>query len=420
MRISPELSFCRQQDSLANKIRRYNVDNSQPRPESYREDWEHVNNASFYAASGAIYPAPNLTDVEAGLQYRNLASGAESGWDYSSRFLRRPRDAAEDVTFPLRSLNVVNIVPVDLNSILYWNEITIAGFLDKVGQADNAALWKQHARQRAEAMHVVMWNSTLNTYLDYNLTSNSQEAFTARDADALPIETLSAPNNDTQIVFNVAQLLPFLTGAALPHIKNDPELVKKAFERVSQFLDVRAGGIAPTNFHTTQQWDQPNVWPPHMQMLMDALVQMPIDDESWAWAHDLALRLGQRYLDSAYCTWRATGGETDASPKLPGLNASADLGGLMFEKYSDVSLNQAGSGGEYEVVVGFGWSNGVLIWVADTFRDKLQTPPCAGPDASIDGGTTPSPGMMMRRSAVELSPWDARWISKSVGGRAEN
>lgn len=305
------------------------------------------------------------------------------------------------------------MVPVDLNSFLYWNEITIARFLAKLGQADNATLWEEQAQKRAEAMHAVMWNETLNTYFDYNLTSNAQQAFAARDADALPIETMSAPTNDTQVVFNVAQFLPFLTGAALSDIKTNSTLVKKAFERVSQFLDARAGGIAPTNFQTTQQWDQPSVWPPHMQMLMDALLQTPADDEAWAWAHDLALRLGQRYLDSAYCTWRATGGETSSSPKLGGLNASTDLGGLMFEKYSDESLNQAGGGGEYEVVVGFGWSNGVLIWVADTFRDKLQTPPCTS-DFVI-----PSPPTgVQRRSAVELDSWDAQWISRSVGGRA--
>lgn len=395
---------------------RYNVENNQPRPESYREDWEQVNNESFYAASGGIYAAPKLNDQEAASQYRNLASGAESGWDFSSRFLQIPREAVEDVSFPLRSLNVVNMVPVDLNSFLYWNEITIAGFLHQVDQTDNAVLWEDRARQRAEAMHAVMWNATLNAYLDYNLTSDSQEAFTLRDADALPIETIVAPTDDAQLVFNVAQLLPFLTGAALPNVKNNPALTKIAFERVSHFLDARDGGIAPTNFRSTQQWDQPNVWPPHMQMLMDALLQTPANEEAWAWAHDLALRLGQRYLDSAYCTWRATGGETDSSPKLGGLTESADLGGLMFEKYSDVSLNQAGGGGEYEVVVGFGWSNGVLIWVADTFRDKLQTPPCTGPDADF-GIPSPSPGSLRRR-AVELDSWDAQWISKSVGGRA--
>lgn len=379
------------------RVSRYNVENNQPRPESYREDWEQVNNASFYAGSGSIYAIPQLTTPEKDSLYRNLASGAESGWDFSSRFLRNPRDAVDDVAFPLRSLNVVNMVPVDLNSFLYWNEIAIAGFLSKVGQNDDATLWEDRARQRAEAMHAVMWNATLYTYLDYNLTSDAQEAFTARDADALPIETDVAPTNDTQLIFNVAQLLPFLTGAALPEIKNDFTIAKKAFERVTQYLDARQGGIAPTNFRTSQQWDQPSVWPPHMQMLMDALRQTPVDDEAWTWAHDLALRLGQRYLDSAYCTWRATGGATTSSPKLGGLNASTDLGGLMFEKYSDVSLNQAGGGGEYEVVVGFGWSNGVLIWVADTFRDKLQTPPCTGPQ--LEAGTRRSLPRQRRRRA---------------------
>lgn len=307
------------------------------------------------------------------------------------------------------------MVPVDLNSFLYWNEIAIATFLRQVDQPTNAARWEARARQRAEAMHAVMWNATLHTYLDYNLTANAQEAFTARDADALPIET-STTTPTTQLVFNVAQLLPFLTGAALPHIKNDPRTARAAFARVAHYLDARPGGIAPTNFHTAQQWDQPNVWPPHMQMLMDALLQTPADDAAWAWAHDLALRLGQRYLDSAYCAWRATGGATASSPKLDGLTASMDSGGLMFEKYSDESLSQAGGGGEYEVVVGFGWSNGVLIWVADTFRDKLQTPPCTGPDPDL-GIPLQSP-TQRSRSAVNLDPWDARWVSNSVGGRA--
>lgn len=352
--------------------------------------------------------------------YQNLASGAESGWDFSSRFLRNPQAAAEDTTFPLRSLNTLEMIPVELNSILYWNEIAIASFFDMTGDLDNAAHWEAKAQYRSQAMHAVMWNEEYGTYFDYNITSGSQETFCARDADALPTETDSAPSNETQLVFNVAQLTPFLTGAALPRIKDDPKAVRKAFERVEQYLDTRAGGIAPTNFRTSQQWDQPNVWPPHMQMLMEALLKTPPsngeDDPDWRWTQDLALRLGQRYLDSAYCTWRATGGESASSPKLSGLNGSTDLGGLMFEKYSDVSLNEAGGGGEYEVVVGFGWSNGVLIWVADTFRDRLKTPPCAGANFTL-----PVPGTgrsKVKRSAVMLDSWDAAWTSRWAGGKA--
>lgn len=36
----------------------------------------------------------------------------------------------------------------------------------------------------------------------------------------------------------------------------------------------------------------------------------------------------------------------------------------MFEKYSDEAINARGGGGEYAVVEGFGWTNGVLIWAA--------------------------------------------------------
>ncbi|CAN8099092.1 unnamed protein product [Discula destructiva] len=404
-------------------LNRYDVENNQPRPESYREDWEQANNASFHAASGMTYGAPILSLAEKDVLYRNLASSAESGWDFTSRFLSRPREASEDAALPLRSNNIVNIVPVDLNSFLYWNQVTIARFLAMTDQPDLAEVWQDQARQRAEAMHATMWNATLNSYLDYNRTADAQEAYTARDNDALPIDTAGAPSNDTQLAFNVAQLLPFVTGAALPAIKNNPATVQRAFARVEKYLDARQGGIAPTNYRTTQQWDQPSVWPPLIQLMMDALIRTPApaDDPDWAWAHDLALRLAQRYLDSAFCTWRATGGASPSTPKLPGLNASADLGGLMFEKYSDESLNRAGGGGEYEVVVGFGWSNGVLIWVADTFRNKLATPPCAADTNNSRIVPVPPPrhrDQQGGRSAMELDPSDARWISRSCGGRA--
>lgn len=383
-------------------VHRYNVDNNQPRPESYYEDYQQANNATFIAADGTPHPAAhNLTQAERDTLYQNLASGAESGWDYSSRFLSRPLDAVVDTTtFPLRSLNIINIIPVDLNAILYWNEHTIAALLTTTNRTPEAQTWHDRAARRARAMHAVLWDERLATYQDYNLTSRARQSLTARDADALPFETdiPGAEPQDYQLAFSVAQLTPFLTGAASPHIRDDPSAVRRAFARVERYLDARAGGIAPTNFRSGQQWDQPSVWPPHMQMLIEALllrseepepelVQSGTttgsrrDEADRAWARGLALRLAQRYLDSTYCTWRATGGSTPSSPKLASVvNTTADRGGIMFEKYSDASLGRAGGGGEYEVVTGFGWTNGVLIWVADTFGPLLQSPPCLGVD----------------------------------------
>ncbi|KUI60870.1 Trehalase [Cytospora mali] len=404
-------------------MNRYNAANNQPRPESYYEDWTQVNNESYYLSDGSVYPARNTSAEEKRWQYINLAAGAESGWDFSSRFMSNPRVATEDTYFPLASYKTVDLIPVDLNSLLYWHEVTVGEFLNMTGRSSEAEVWYRKARDRSQAMYELMWNETLGSYFDFNSTSKDQELFWARDGDALPIETTPAHSNDTQVIFNVAQLMPFWTGAAAPSLKNNPKSVRSAFQRISEYLDIREGGIAPTNFRTSQQWDQPNVWPPHMHILMEALLKTPAingkDDEDWIWTQNLALRLGQRYLDSAFCTWRATGGSSPSSPPLG--NLARDLGGVMFEKYSDQSLNEAGSGGEYEVAVGFGWSNGVLIWVADTFRNQLQTAFCPNLTVNDTGAVTSDKHAQHGDGrgdgiAVGLDQFDASWTSSHVGG----
>jgi alpha,alpha-trehalase len=398
-------------------LHRYHVSNNQPRPESFREDYITANNESYYSPnSGKVYPqtAP-LNESEKAELYSNLASGAESGWDYGTRYLARPQDAANDTYFPLRSLNVNGMVPLDLNSILYWNEITISKYLNQTGNSTAGANWANLAATRSKAIYNLMWNSTLYSYFDYNLTSNSQNIYVPLDDDALTIDKMGAPAGK-QVLFHIAQLYPFWTGAAPAGLKNNPLAVKQAYARVSAYLDARKGAIPATNFKTGQQWDQPNVWPNLMHVLMDALVHTPAtfgqDDPAYQEIQDLALRLGQRYLDSTFCTWYATGGSTSVTPKLQGLGSEAV--GIMFEKYADNATNLAGSGGEYEVVEGFGWTNGVLIWVADTFGAKLKRPDCGNITAAhID----PPAKRSVTPSAVELHPYDAQFI-KRFGRRA--
>lgn len=135
-------------------------------------------------------------------------------------------------------------------------------------------------------------------------------------------------------------------------------------------------------------------------------------DPSYQEIQNLSLRLGQRYLDFTFCTWLATGGSTSETPKLRGLSAQ-DVG-IMFEKYDDNSTNAAGGGGEYEVVEGFGWTNGVLLWTADTFGNKLKRPQCG----NITAGHPAPSSSSSKRSAVQLDAWDARRVKK-FGKRAE-
>ena len=59
------------------------------------------------------------------LLYSDLAAGAESGWDFSSRWLRSDS---------LSSIRTLGIIPVDLNAIVCQNEATLAKFYRIIGE----------------------------------------------------------------------------------------------------------------------------------------------------------------------------------------------------------------------------------------------------------------------------------------------
>lgn len=104
------------------------------------------------------------------------------------------------------------------------------------------------------------------------------------------------------------------------------------------------------------------------------------------WPRGLALEIAARYLNSAFCSWYSTGGQLNGTlQRLPlsELNATGTYheepgveGGKMFEKFNITDLDAAGGGGEYTVQVGFGWTNGVVLWAAQRFGQYLRTPTC--------------------------------------------
>ncbi|OAA37892.1 trehalase precursor [Metarhizium rileyi] len=389
-------------------LNRYAVQNTEPRPESYREDFETARNSSYFAETGIIYPEMRkLNESEYQNLYSNLATNAENGWDFSSRWIANPEDSARQVYFPLRTMNAKSIVPVCLNSILYGNELAIAGFFNLTGNATAASQWEQRAEDRSKAMHALMWNDTLISYFDYNITSSSQNTYGFADKDAAEADTRNAPPGQ-QLLFNIGQFYPFWQGAAPSHLKNNPYTVKLIYARVAAYLELRKGGIPASNIRASQQWDQPNVWPPLMHILMKGLLNTPAtfgtEDPAYREVHGMAVALGQRYLDSTFCTWYATGGSTSETPRLEGLGDGET--GAMFEKYSDESTYVAGGGGEYEVVQGFGWTNGVLIWAVDVFGNALRRPDCG------DLKAAKSKGKRRAVSAIELDAGDARRVKR--------
>ncbi len=102
-------------------ITHYKVDTSAPRPESYLEDYKTVEDAS---ESGL-----ELNDTQKAQLYSDLASGAESGSDYSgARWSKRPTINLTDTIPAQRFLNTAQQLPVDLNAILFACEQKLSAF----------------------------------------------------------------------------------------------------------------------------------------------------------------------------------------------------------------------------------------------------------------------------------------------------
>jgi alpha,alpha-trehalase len=152
-------------------LNHYNVLNTSPRPESYYEDYQTVQNGTGY----------NQTQIES--LYADLATGAETGWDYCARWTRNKEAASDDPNSYklLRTLNTRNVVPIDLNSLLWSMESNLAewhaGQKAKRGDENsgNLSQWYQRkAKERLNAIEALMWNDENNSFYDYNLSSNAQ------------------------------------------------------------------------------------------------------------------------------------------------------------------------------------------------------------------------------------------------------
>jgi alpha,alpha-trehalase len=265
-------------------LNRYWDDRPEPRPESYRPDYE----------IGQTVPEARRESF-----YRNIRASAESGWDFSSRWMRDPKD--------LRTLETIELVPVDLNSLLYNAERTIAAlraFRHNPGDAEVAARFSAAADARRAALLAAAFDSTRGFFFDVRWRTG--ERVTDRP-------TLAAAS-------------PLYFGLATPE---QGRAVAAGLEREL----LRPGGFVTTGIASGQQWDAPNGWPP--------LEWMTIEGVRRYGRADLADTARNRWLALNRRTYQATG--------------------KMTEKYDVVDPNRRAGGGEYPTQDGFGWTNGVAL-----------------------------------------------------------
>ncbi|MDR5804807.1 alpha,alpha-trehalase TreF [Caballeronia sp. LZ001] len=313
-------------------LNRYWDDRAAPRDESYREDME----------TAQQMPGRNAQDL-----WRNLRAGGETGWDFSSRWFADGES--------LSSIEVTSIVPVDLNSLLYDLERTLAHGYRIKGDATNAEAMEQHARQRADAICAHLWDPQLNAFGDYQFVSR------------LLTHRLSA-----------ATVYPLYMGIA-----TKAQAVAVASTVRSRLL--RAGGLATTTVRSGQQWDEPNGWAPLQFLAVMGLRRYGQDA--------LAKQIAERWIQNDVAYYRHTG--------------------KLVEKY-DVDAKAGSSsagGGEYPLQDGFGWTNGVLrtLMVMYPHAAGTTTRPIDMPSGAVGVADAAASAAQAPKTTHRLSPsMDAR------------
>lgn len=265
--------------SDGNVLNRYWDENTTPRPEAYKEDTE----------------LSHQTDQKPETLYRNLRAAAESGWDFSSRWLTDPNNLSTIIT--------TDILPVDLNCLLYNLENTISKTYQLLKEDKLALDYQNLADNRSKAIHQYFWSDSYGFYFDYNISTSKHTA-------------------------------SYHLGACYPlffRIANVDQALRAAEILESRFL--KSGGLITTLEESGQQWDAPNGWAPLQWIAFKGLSNYKIEN--------LANELKTRWLKMNRLFFEQSG--------------------RMTEKYN-VSNNQIeASGGEYPNQDGFGWTNGVFL-----------------------------------------------------------
>ncbi|NP_001075759.1 trehalase precursor [Oryctolagus cuniculus] len=281
-------------------LNRYHVPYGGPRPESYSKDTEL---------------AHTLPEGSWETLWAELKAGAESGWDFSSRWL-----VGSPNPDSLGSIRTSKLVPVDLNAFLCQAEELLSGFYSRLGNESQATKYRNLRAQRIAALTALLWDEDKGAWFDYDLENQKK-------------------NHE----FYPSNLTPLWAGCF-----SDPAIADKALQYLqdSQILNHRHG--IPTSLQNTgQQWDFPNAWAPLQDLVIRGLAKSPS-----ARTQEVAFQLAQNWIRTNFDVYSQRS--------------------AMYEKY-DISNAQPGGGGEYEVQEGFGWTNGVALMLLDRYGDRLSS-----------------------------------------------
>ena len=264
------------------QLNRYFDNKDFPREESYTED----------VKLEGVFPHPML----------HLRAACESGWDFSSRWLADQKS--------LDQIRAADILPVDLNCLLYHLEKVIFRAHQISGDAVNMEKYFERSNRRTEAINTFFYNHTIGAFVDVVKEEGQASQLT------------------------LAMLYPLFFKLST---QSQADSVAAIIEE--KFLN--EGGLPTTLLQTGQQWDFPNGWAPLQWIAIKGLDN---------YGHQkLAKEIAQRWCN---------------------LNEKVFMNtGKMMEKYNVVDLTLEAGGGEYDVQEGFGWTNGVYLAMQAFLKD---------------------------------------------------
>jgi len=269
-------------------LNRYFDQDSVPRQESYREDYKLA----------TIRSQRSGKEQQDSIYYgmcRNLRSGAESGWDFSSRWFADGKN--------ISTIQTINILPVDLNGLLFQLEMTLAHAYKVTGNSSLYHTFLQKAGARKSAINTYCWNEKEKWYVDYNFAL--QQHSTELTAAGI-----------SPLFFNLATEKQAL---------NAEETLLRLF--------LKDGGIVTSLKNTGQQWDAPNGWAPLQWIAIKGLINYDRQNS--------AQKIAKRWIRLNEDVYTRTG--------------------KLMEKYNVENTTLDAGGGEYSGQDGFGWTNGVLL-----------------------------------------------------------
>lgn len=280
-------------DRRSCKLNVFRANTSRPRPESYFED---------------LHTASQLnTNEEKEKLYLDIATAAESGIDFSSRWFKDPMN--------MNTIQTSDLIPVDLNAVMYKNELIISDLSRVKGDLNIARKFKMLSLKRRFAINKILWCADINCWADYNFKTSQ---FTDH--------------------FYVSNLSPLWFDIKPPNNLKETDLIEL---HLSSLID-NYHGIPYSFINSNQQWDFPNIWAPNQHNLIEFLNKFD---------QNLALKLARKFFSSIYKGWMSSK--------------------AFYEKYNAHTPGERGHGGEYEVQSGFGWTNGVIFKLIELFKDDL-------------------------------------------------